>query len=56
MYTEVPDVAGHIQKHAGENEIVISETSYNEIANQSDFTALNQKIDGVSILKFSGQT
>lgn len=54
MYTEVPDVAGHIQKRAGENEIMISETSYNEIANKADFMALKQKIDRFSIFKFNG--
>lgn len=56
MYTEVPDVAGHIQKQARENEIMISQDSYEEISNKADFAALNQEIDGVSIFKFSGQT
>jgi CheY-like chemotaxis protein len=54
MYTEVPDVAGHIQKRAGENEIIISETSYNEIANKADFVALKQKIDRFSVFRFNG--
>lgn len=56
MYTEVPDVAGHIQKQARENEIIISKESYEEIANKPDFTALNQEVDSVPIFKFSGQT
>jgi class 3 adenylate cyclase len=52
-YAEVPDVAGHIQKQAGENEIIISGTSYNEIANKPDFVDLKQKIDGFATFRFT---
>jgi len=52
MFSPVIDFAGHLQKEAPPNGLLISETTYNEINNTTDFHRAREKVDGEKVWKY----
>ncbi|MBI2819815.1 MAG: protein kinase [Acidobacteria bacterium] len=49
----VIDVAGHMQKHADENTLWLSQQVYNELSEKSDFRATKHVVDGYKVYEWA---
>ncbi len=52
MFSPVIDFAGHLQKAAPPNGLLISESTYDEINNKTDFHRSREKVDGNKVWKY----
>jgi DNA-binding response OmpR family regulator len=52
-YGGVLDIAGHIQKNAAENEICISQETFEELSDKKNVSPLNLTVDGIQVYKLS---
>jgi len=53
MFSADIDFAGHLQKEAPSNGLLISETTYNEINITTDFHQAREKVDGKRVWKYA---
>ncbi len=52
IFSTVVDIAGHLQKRAETNGLLISEAVLNEISNRTDFQKLTDEVDGQQVWKY----
>jgi class 3 adenylate cyclase len=52
IFSNVIDIAGHLQKRAEPNGLLISEATFNEIENKSDFRTMSFEVDGQRVWSY----
>ena len=51
-FASVLDVAGHIQKRSGINEVVIGKDTFDEISSKNKFIPLEAEVDGIPVFSY----